>query len=147
MRRPCWRTPIRGCQAIYQDSEQRDPAPNRCSGPRPHRGSQSCPFRLGTCGGPRRPGALPLGAPTHDRSIGGISVQNRRPLMSYRPNARQARIVLIAHGDRLICGERIAIMPPSLQVFVMLEQGLKSLIDFSLVLFGALVAADLILVP
>jgi hypothetical protein len=47
------------------------------------------------------------------------------------------------HGDRLICGERIAIIPPPLPVFVMLEHGLNSLTDFSLVLFGALVAAVL----
>jgi hypothetical protein len=43
----------------------------------------------------------------------------------------------------LICGERIAIIPPQLPVFVMLEQAVNSLIDFSLVLFGALVAAIL----
>src|SRR5277367_6399382 len=47
------------------------------------------------------------------------------------------------YADWLICGERIAIIPPPLPVFVMLEQALNSLIDFSLVLFGALVAAAL----
>jgi hypothetical protein len=39
----------------------------------------------------------------------------------------------------LICGERLAIIPPSLPVFFMVEQALNSMIDFSLVLFGALV--------
>ncbi|WP_158923311.1 hypothetical protein [Acidisphaera sp. S103] len=47
------------------------------------------------------------------------------------------------HGDWLICSERIAIIPPPLPVFVMLDQVLNSLTDFSLVLFGALVAAAL----
>jgi hypothetical protein len=43
----------------------------------------------------------------------------------------------------LIYGERIAIIRPSLLVFIMPEQTLNSLIDFSLVLFGVLVAAVL----
>jgi hypothetical protein len=42
----------------------------------------------------------------------------------------------------LICGERIAIIPPPLPVFVMLEQALTSLTDFSLVLFALVAAAD-----
>jgi hypothetical protein len=44
----------------------------------------------------------------------------------------------------LICRERFAIIPAPLPVFVMLEQALNSLIDFSLVLFGALVGAVLV---
>jgi hypothetical protein len=43
----------------------------------------------------------------------------------------------------LICGEQIAIIHPSLPVLVMLEHDLNALIDFSLVLFGVLVAAVL----
>jgi hypothetical protein len=43
----------------------------------------------------------------------------------------------------LICAQQIAIIPSPLSVFVMLEQALNSLIDVSLVLFGALVAAVL----
>jgi hypothetical protein len=44
----------------------------------------------------------------------------------------------------LICCEWTAIIPPPLPVIVMLEQALNTLIDFSLVLFGALVAAVLL---
>jgi hypothetical protein len=64
--RPCWRTPMRGCQAIHR-KRTAGPAPNRCSGPDPPHGSPIMPVPGSSVVLPRpchRPRALaPRGPP------------------------------------------------------------------------------------